>query len=335
MSRTDGVAGGTSLALEQQIDTAAFLGLSLRCALLTVATLGLYGFWGRSEARRWLWDATALGGEPLEYGGTGGELLAGFVIKWLAVGGCLLGAWASFRAMGPWGAPLIALLTGAAVYAYGFTRFAGFVYLASRTAWRGEMFEVEGSPVAFAARELRDAALMVLTAGWWAPRVARARGQALWGGLRHPKAWPGYDAAAAARQPLYSAFAIGWFASVMVVLFVGGVMLGLASGFFPTPQPGAAPSVGQLAALALLLAGLWLLLRAAWAPYGQAVRAASAAGFGLRLAWGGKGAARAALADGAALVGSLGFLKPWVRARERVRLLRALAPPLSPGAWRG
>ena len=113
MSRTDGVAGGTSLALEQQIDTAAFLGLSLRCALLTVATLGLYGFWGRSEARRWLWDATALGGEPLEYGGTGGELLAGFVIKWLAVGGCLLGAWASFRAMGPWGAPLIVLLTGA------------------------------------------------------------------------------------------------------------------------------------------------------------------------------------------------------------------------------
>ena len=112
MSRTDGVAGGTSLAPEQQIDTAAFLGLSLRCGLLSVATLGLYSFWGRSEARRRLWDATGLGGEPLEYGGTGGELLAGFVIKWLAVGGCLLGAWASFRAMGPWGAPLIVLLTG-------------------------------------------------------------------------------------------------------------------------------------------------------------------------------------------------------------------------------
>jgi len=140
--------------------------------------------------------------------------------------------------------------------------------------------------------------------------MARARSQALWGGLRHPKAWPGYDDEAAARQPLYSAFAIGWFASVMVVLFIGGVMLGLASGFFPTPQPGAAPSAGQLGALALLLAGLWLLLRAAWAPYGEAARAASAAGFGLRLARNEKAAARAALADGAALAGSLGLLTP-------------------------
>ena len=315
MSRTDGVAGGTSLALEQQIDTAAFLGLSLRCALLTVATLGLYGFWGRSEARRWLWDATALGGEPLEYGGTGGELLAGFVIKWLAVGGCLLGAWASFRAMGPWGAPLIVLLTGAAVYAYGFTRFAGFVYLASRTAWRGEMFEVEGSPVAFAARELRDAALMVLTAGWWAPRVARARGQALWGGLRHPKAWPGYDAAAAARQPLYSAFAIGWFASVMVALFAAGVLLGLA-GYIPTPAAGTAPSLSELVALGALGLASCLALTAAWAPYRAARRSATAAGLGLALPIDRRAWTRLQTVNAALRVATLGGLAPYAAARE-------------------
>ncbi|WP_374657602.1 DUF898 family protein [Phenylobacterium sp.] len=325
MSRTDVAPGGTSLSPEQHLDTEAFRALSLRGALLAVPTLTLHRFWGRSETRRWLWDATDLGGDPLDYGGSGGELLAGFLIKWLVIGGCLLGAWTSLQAMGAWGAPLIVLLVAGAVYAHGFTRFAGFVYLASRTAWRGEMFEVEGSPVAFAARELRDAALMVVTAGWWAPRAQRARTAALWGGLRHPGARLGFDAGAAGREPLYSAFAIGWFASVMILLFIAGVMLGLASGFFPTPDVGAAPSVGQLAALALLLAGLWVLLRAAWAPYCEATRAATAAGFHLRLRRDEKAAARAALTDGAILAGSLGLLAPWVAARKSARLFAALS----------
>ena len=103
MSRTDVAPGGTSLSPEQHLDTEAFRALSLRGALLAVPTLTLHRFWGRSETRRWLWDATDLGGDPLDYGGSGGELLAGFLIKWLVIGGCLLGAWTSLQAMGAWG----------------------------------------------------------------------------------------------------------------------------------------------------------------------------------------------------------------------------------------
>lgn len=54
--------------------------LALKTGLLTLATLGLYRFWARSRIRRYVWSATAPGGEAMEYTGTGPEKLLGFLI---------------------------------------------------------------------------------------------------------------------------------------------------------------------------------------------------------------------------------------------------------------
>lgn len=308
--------GGGSLTLAQSLDAQAFLPLSLRHGVLNLVTLGLYGFWGRSETRRWLWGATDLDGEALDYGGVGVELLIGFFAKFALVGVALQVALAAVRGFGLWGAPVaLAALVGAAL-ALGFSRYVGFVYLATRTEWRGEVFEVDGSSASFALAELRDWAMTLVTVGWWRPRADRLRAEAMWGGLRHPSRPAAYDAAAAARRPLYSAFAIGWFASVMIVLFAAGVLLGLAAGFFPTPDVGAAPSAGQLAALTALVLALWLALAAAWAPYQAARRTAIAAGLGYALPLGWRASTRLKLSNTALRIVSLGGLAPYASARE-------------------
>ena len=54
-------------------------GLGFYNTLLTLLTLGVYSFWGRTEVRRRLWSMVRLNGEPLEYTGTGKELFLGFL----------------------------------------------------------------------------------------------------------------------------------------------------------------------------------------------------------------------------------------------------------------
>jgi len=58
----------------------AFARLLARGSLLTLPTLGLYRFWLITDIRRHLWGNTVIAGEPLEYAGSGGELLRGFLI---------------------------------------------------------------------------------------------------------------------------------------------------------------------------------------------------------------------------------------------------------------
>ena len=325
MSRSDVAGpGGRSLSVAQSLDLGAFLLMSLRHGALNLGTLMLFSFWGRSETRRRIWAASALGGDRLVYGGSGAELLVGFSLKLLIAGGALAFAVASVRGLETWGA-VGALAAGAgAIFALGFCRFVGFVYLASRTEWRGAAFEVEGSSRRFAMDELRAAAMNILTLGWWRPRADRLRAERLWGGLRHQGLALWYDPAAARRRPLYSAFAIGWFGSVMVLLFAAGVLLGLDAGLFPTPELGAAPSGDQLAALAGLGAGAWLAVSAAWAPYRAALRSATAAALGLRLSATWRECARLEVENVLLRIVSLGALAPLAQAREAAFLFSHL-----------
>lgn len=70
-ARTDVLYDGSACALA---------GISFTNALLTLATLGFYRFWGRTRLRRYLWSRVSLDGDPLEYVGTGKELFLGFCI---------------------------------------------------------------------------------------------------------------------------------------------------------------------------------------------------------------------------------------------------------------
>ncbi|WP_312160091.1 DUF898 family protein [Phenylobacterium sp.] len=316
MSRSNAAeSGGPSLVLVQSIDARDLLPLSLRHGLFNLATLGFYGFWARARMRRTLWEATDLNGEALDYGGSGAELLIGCVLQVLVVGAALLAAAAAIRGLGPWGAPAALAAGACAALVVGFSRFVGFVYLATRTEWRGQVFEMDGSSGACALAELRDWGLNLLTLGWWAPHAERLRAQALWGGLRHPHRPAAYDAAAAARRPLYSAYAIGWFGTVMIGLFAAGVLGGLAGGFSPADLR-ARPGWSQAAALGALALAAWLALAGAWAPYQAARRSALAAGLGLWLPLDWRAWARLRVANTALRIVSLGMLAPYAAARE-------------------
>lgn len=127
---------------------------------LTVLTLGIYRFWGIVRIRRYAWSHTAFLGDRLEYTGTGGELLRGFLIVMavilpLIVLASLLDVVAATH-LGL-AAAIIAVKLGVFLYLLAVGRHAARRYLASRTVWRGLRFAVHGSPWTCGRVQL----------GWW------------------------------------------------------------------------------------------------------------------------------------------------------------------------
>ena len=108
--------------------------------LLSVLTLGIYRFWGIVRIRRYAWSHLAALGDRLEYAGTGGELLRGFlVVLLLLVPLWLLGIAGEFlRMLHPWMAVAVPVTQFAIlVFLLAAGRHAARRYLANRTIWRG------------------------------------------------------------------------------------------------------------------------------------------------------------------------------------------------------
>lgn len=320
---------GIGLAFVQSIEPRAFLRLSLKHGLLNLVTLSGHRFWGQSQVRRRIWGSMGLYGEPLTYVGGGRELFAGFLLKVLTIGGPLL---AAVLAASAWGLLAGAVVAAAAAliiaFVEGLGRFGAFLYTASRTEWRRVHFELHGSPLDFALAHMKDACLALATLGWWLPVAHRRQAQSLWGGLTFMGQRLGFDMAASRRRHVYSAFAIGWFGTVMLLMFVGGILLGLTSGVVLDLV---SASVAEVAALLVAALLLLVLLAAIWAPY-QAARWSSVAaglGFSLPICWWNM----AGLNAGNALLRlvSLGVLGPFVQARTSAFMLQRL----SGTAWLG
>lgn len=321
MSRFEPAEEGT---FTQSIDLRAFLLVSLKHGVLNLLTLTLHRFWGQAQVRRWIWGAVDIEDEPLDYVGGGLELLLGFLLRVVVIGGPVLIAWFAVKAWGVWGAPLVLTAWALAAFFQGMGRFAGFLYMASHTEWRGQNFQLEGSPVPFALRHLRDAGLCVITLGWWQPRAHLRQARRLWGALNFHGRPFYFDTAAARRTRAHPAYAIGWFGTVMIVLFAAGILLGLAAGFFPTPDVGSAPTLSQLAALFALTVGLWVLLNVIWAPYQAERRRGVALGLGLSLDIDWREMARLNAMNALLRFASLGVLAPFVQARTSAFLVDRL-----------
>ena len=328
MSRSGDSVGfsGLGLAFVQSIEPRGFLGLSLRHGLLNLATLTAHRFWGQSKVRRRIWGSMGLYGEPLTYVGGGRELFAGFVLRVLTIGGPLLAALLAVQAWGPLRGGLVTIAAWLTIaFVEGLGRFGAFLYAASRTEWRGVHFGLHGSPLDFALAHMKDALLTLATFGWWLPVAHRREAGGLWGGLTFMGQRLGFDMAASRRRHVYSAFAIGWFGTLMMLLFAGGVVLGLTSGVVLDLVSASAVEAIGLTALGLaLLVGL----AAVWAPY-QAARWSSTAaglGFSLPICWWGMAGLNAGNAT-LRLV-SLGVLGPYVQARTSAFMLQRLSGTL-------
>ncbi|MFN7114448.1 MAG: YjgN family protein [Alphaproteobacteria bacterium] len=109
---------------------------------LTVITLGIYSFWGKTRMRRYLTGSFRLGGDNFEYTGTGKELFIGF-LKVLPVVIALYAA-AFFLPH-----QLVMVIYLPILYLFPVAIFMAMRYRLNRLTWRGIRARLTGSPFRF------------------------------------------------------------------------------------------------------------------------------------------------------------------------------------------
>lgn len=163
----------------------ALFGLALKTGLLTLITLGIYRFWAKTRIRRYMWSATAPGGAPFEYTGTGLEKFLGFliavVVLALYLGVVQLLLFFAGLTLIPGGNSQEAILRQmAATYItlfavlplVFFAQYRSRRYLLSRTRWRGIRFGAEQGALGYMWRALGYTLLTIVTLGLLAPLAA-------------------------------------------------------------------------------------------------------------------------------------------------------------------
>lgn len=288
-----GIAGTTTHALAA--DTAAisrpvtfiepaesFLNQALRGFGLSVLTLGIYSFWARADARRQLYRSIHIDGEPLDYTGSGREGLISFVMG-AAVTVVLVSLFLHFfMQTGVTGQQLGAAMSDFRVrrltislpmlFLLGSVAYRRRKHVLRRTWWRGERFDLDGQPWAYATQHFWTAFLVPLTLGWAAPwracHLENHKTREMHLGVRR-------FSATGSPAPLYRAFAMLWFgggtiyAATLVML---GVLIGeplLAAVHGATLKPLLDPvimetGVSVLAIGLIPVIGTLLYYRAAW-----------------------------------------------------------------------
>ncbi len=236
---------------------------------LSILTLGIYRFWGRTRIRRYIWSQTGLLGEPLEYSGRGVELFLGFLFALVLIYGPVLGLFFGLDVELPdpggdmGGAKLnrLVLFIGILLAAtpvlmlfYYVALFAAYRYRIARTSWLGVRGGMEGSAWRYGFLGLGLGFLNVLTLGWtkpWADSVVfRYRLGRTWFG--NGRFGSRLDAGG-----LYGRYALAWIGTALSVpAAVGGLSLIMADGLADTPQDALAPWQLQAAAVALELVPL-------------------------------------------------------------------------------
>ncbi len=185
--------------------------LSFKIWFLTLITLGIYYFWGKTEVRQRLWNAIRINGQPLEYTGTGKELFIGFLIVTVLIFIPLIAYVIALQVIfGPdslmANAGLIPLylvffyLTGVAIY-------RAQRYRLRRTRWRGIRGTMSGNPWRFGWTYFWTFLTLIPTLGWSSPwrhvKLARILTNDSMLGSRS------FSMAASAR-PLLAPFALMW-----------------------------------------------------------------------------------------------------------------------------
>lgn len=151
-------------------DGGTLFGIYLMSALLSMITLGIYSFWGRTKVRAYLWGQTEFDGDRFAYHGTGQELFIG----WLKVVGVFFGLWLAMfgliMALGEGGAIIVPLLFWGVIFALVPVAMIGARrYRLSRSSWRGVRFSLRAKTGDFVKLYLGGLALTVLTLGLYGP----------------------------------------------------------------------------------------------------------------------------------------------------------------------
>ena len=145
-----------------------FAKIALTNAIASVATLGIYRFWGKTRERRYLWGGIGFLGDRVEYTGIGRELFLGFLVA-LAVLGLLLGmAYGIQLAFGDalWVQWLVQFVyTVVLIFLIFVAKYRARLYRLSRTQWRGIRFAQDGSSLRYALLAVGWGIVVVLSLG--------------------------------------------------------------------------------------------------------------------------------------------------------------------------
>lgn len=296
--------------------------LALVNLLLSVLTLSLYRFWGKTRVRRLLWGGTRAWGDPVEYTGTGKELFLGFLLVLLVIYLPLLGGLGGAQALTVAGNPLGPLLAFVlyllTVLLISVGLYRARRYQLSRTVWRGIRGGQTGSGLSYALRSLAVWLAVPLSLGWAWPAGEMWLARYRWSNTTFGDRRLSCEATTAG---LYGRYFVVWISGLVFAL----VAIGLA---------GAVSSLGEVEATALFLPALALaavlILALPWAWYRAAFYRNLAAGLGFE---GGRFAADPGawsllrLVAGNMIISlfSLGILRPWAALRTFRYTCRILA----------
>jgi len=147
-------------------------GIQLVNTFLTIVTLGIYRFWGKTKVRNYLWSQTGLEGDRFVYHGTGRELLNGFSKVMLCFALPMILLKTASRLMGPnlilkIAIPALAFIMAMVIVPLAFVGFRR--YMLSRTSWRGIRFSFRGKLKDFAVLLLSGVLLTAVTLGLYYP----------------------------------------------------------------------------------------------------------------------------------------------------------------------
>jgi len=195
-------------------------GLCLLNAALSLLTVGIYSFWGRTEVRRRMWSSVRLLGEPLVYHGTGPELLKGFlgVLLVLLVPLFLIGSFVVIyfgQASATFALYQIALFAVVYPVLTAIAFYRARRYRLGRTSWRGIRGSLDGSSTPYGVWSWALTLAYPLTLFWIVPYRAVLL-QRMIANDTHLGAERLRFVGSA--SPMYGRFALLWFGSIILLL---------------------------------------------------------------------------------------------------------------------
>lgn len=145
-------------------------GLSIKNFLLTIITLGIYSFWGKTNVRKHIWSCVHLSGEPLEYTGTGKELFIGMLIVVLGILLPLTLLQVASAFLGPLLQGIVQFSVALTIlFLVGIGIYRARRYRLSRTVWRGIRGTLAGSPTGYAVSNFWMTLTLPFTLMWTYP----------------------------------------------------------------------------------------------------------------------------------------------------------------------
>lgn len=144
-------------------ETGKVYGIWFLNIVLSILTLGIYSFWGKTRIRQYVAGSFSFAGDRFEYTGTGKELFLGF-LKACPILVILYGPLVIWPE-----SPFTALLYWPIFYLFFVATFSALRYRLSRTTWRGIRGKLQGSAISYANLKLVRLFLNIISFGLLIP----------------------------------------------------------------------------------------------------------------------------------------------------------------------